>query len=298
MILPHFFPNLPIGSEPDDTFWLVSWEDLGELLASGEFERMDKTEAECAMFDARPDHDEVEQFLSRLAGHSWLSSTGCDLKPSVLKELLERGELVAIRESGENALDPSQRVLLEQRKITRTLAPILRSVPIAAGRKFVLVPGIDLHRVPHRDSYHVVNRAEATSLLKALAGHQGMKAEACSAITKAITLLSPDWRPPRPPQGLVLLREVPRVAASAPPQEVITPSQMRALMQTNQEANLEVVVLGMDDKPLPDIYFTIEAPDDEPHEGNLGSSGKTKLTSTKRGTATVTLSWDKPDEAN
>ena len=298
MFLPHFFPNLAIGSELDDMFWLVSWEDLGEILANGGFERLDNNETERAMFGARPDRDEVEQFLSRLARHSWLPSLGRDLEPSILQELLERGEIVAIREAGENALDPSQRSLHEQRKVTRILAPVLRSVPIVAGRKCILVPGIDLHRMPNRDSYHVVNHAEAKALLRALTNKTSSNAEARSAISQAITLLSPDWRPPRPPQGLVLLREVPRVAASAPPQEVVTPSQMRALMQKNQEVNLEVVVLGLDDKPLPDIYFTIEAPDDETHEGDLGSSGKTKITSNKKGTAGVTLSWTKPDEAN
>ena len=296
--MPHFVPNLAIGSEASNTFWLVSWEDLGEITANGEFERLDDNEAERAMFVVRPDRDEVEQFLSRLARHSWLPSLGCDVEPSSLQELLERGEIVAVREARENALDPSQRSLHEQRKVTRILAPVLRSVPIVAARKCILVPGIDLHRIPNRDGYHVVNHAEAKTLLRALADKTGMNAESRAAIGQAITLLSPDWRPPRPPQGLVLLREVPRVAASAPPQEVVTPSQMRALMQKNQEVNLEVVVLGLDGKPLPDIYFTIEAPDDETHEGGLGSSGKTHIASNKKGTASVTLSWNKPDDAN
>jgi hypothetical protein len=119
-----------------------------------------------------------------------------------------------------------------------------------------------------------------------------------SAVAKAIELLSPDWRPPRSPQGLVLLREVSRIASTARQDEVMTPSQMRALMEKDRAVNLEIVVLGLDDKPLQDIQFTIDAPDGESHEGDLGSSGKTKIVSSKKGTASVTLAWAESGEGN
>jgi len=298
MPLPSFLPNLPIGFEPDDTFWLVPGEELFELLASGKFARVDKADAARAMFGGCPDRAEVEQFLFRLARHSSPSLLGHDPDPDVLQYLLERGEVVAVREADESALDPSQHLLLEQRKTARELAPILITFPLPGGRRCMLVTGIDLDRVAGRDSYHVVPRAEAETMLNTLTGNLRIHASSRSVIAKAIELLSPDWRPPRPPQGLVLLREASRIASTARQDEVMTPSQMRAIVEKEREVNLEVVVLGLDDKPLQDIQFTIEGPDGESHEGDLGSSGKTKVTSSKKGTASVTLAWAESEESN
>ncbi len=70
----------------------------------------------------------------------------------------------------------------------------------------------------------------------------------------------------------------------------MTPSQLAKLM-VDQSATLEVQVLGFDDKPLDGISYVIEAPDGETYEEDLGSSGKTKITSAKRGSAGVALKW-------
>jgi hypothetical protein len=61
--------------------------------------------------------------------------------------------------------------------------------------------------------------------------------------------------------------------------------------------NLEVVVLGLDDKPLKGLTYAIEAPDAETYEGDLGASAKTKITSAKKGSAGVALKWSE-DEAS
>jgi hypothetical protein len=89
----------------------------------------------------------------------------------------------------------------------------------------------------------------------------------------------------------VLLRELPQVAAVANREAPLTPSQVRALIQAGKPVKLEVVVLGPDSKWVESIQFTIAAPDGETHEGDLGTSGRARIASDKKGTARVSLAW-------
>jgi len=71
----------------------------------------------------------------------------------------------------------------------------------------------------------------------------------------------------------------------------ITPSQLAKLAAAEKSVSLEVMVLGLDDKPLKGISYVIETPDGESHEGDLGSGAKTTVTSAKKGGAGIALKW-------
>jgi len=300
MLISLSFPNLYVHSDnPERACWLVHWQDQHIINSEKEYERMDKFEASRALFGARFDDYDVERFLSRISSRGSLFEVG--RAPSwlagaaLLRDFAERGVLIALRRCKEHTLDPFHKAVLEERETVRAFTKLQRTVNLVPGRRCILVSCADYSSVPNRDRYQVVSRGEASALLSAAMTAPALAAGDRALLEKAAKQLAPDWRPPRLPEGLVLLREIPQVAASQNLEPAITPSQLRAMMQAEKSVNLEVVVLGLDDKPLKDIKFTIEAPDDETHEGDLGSSGKTKITSTKKGTASVTLAGAEPE---
>jgi hypothetical protein len=163
------------------------------------------------------------------------------------------------------------------------------------GRQYKLVVGEDLTQTPGRDLYEVVGHDDAQAVLEGLAEQSATSAE---LLRKASDKLSKDWRAPfSHPDGLVLLRRIPaQVQVPKPQTETITPSQMAKL--ASEPVTLEVVVLGLDDKPLDGISYVIESPDSESYEGDLGSSGQTKITSAKKGSAGVALDWSDAGSKN
>jgi hypothetical protein len=198
------------------------------------------------------------------------------------------GRLLAIRKGtagsrSSNATADLRRLLAQIEKQTRRKLSF-------RGRQYKLVVGDDLAKTPARDSYEVVGQTEARAIFVGIAQQSGASAE---LLSKAGEKISKDWRPPfSQPEGLVLLRWIP-VQDAAPKQDtpVITPSQMASLVTAEESVTLEVVVLGLDDKPLKGISYVVDAPDEETYEGQLGASGKIKITSTKQGSASIALKW-------
>jgi hypothetical protein len=177
-----------------------------------------------------------------------------------------------------------------RRKLVRMIEGQTRGRLVLAGRTYKLVVDVDLAKVPNRDDYEVVDRKGAGEILARIAAQQPT---AAALLQQAGEALTKDWRPPAShPDGIILLRRMPVQASIGVKQaEALTPSQIAKLIAAEESVTLEVLVLGLDDEPLDGLSYVIETPDGESFDGDLGPSGKTKVTSAKKGTAGVTLKW-------
>ncbi len=296
MLLSFTFPNLHVFSgEPEHELWLVHRGDEPALTAEGRYERAEAGEAARALFGAWLEEDVATAFLDHVGRRDSLFEARAGLAPvsarTRLGELVRRGALVGLRRPRSGETDPERLAAAEERAVARELARLGRTVQLFPGRRCVLVAGSDYAAVPGRERYQVVRRGEAARLIEEAMAGPTTPGPVRQLLGKALALLTPDWRPPQAPKGLVLLRELPRAAAVGTPEAALTPSQLRTLIDTQNSVTLEVVVLGLDDRPLEGVSFVVGTPDDELHEGDLGASGKTKLTSVKKGSARVTLGW-------
>jgi hypothetical protein len=209
---------------------------------------------------------------------------------SLLGHAIKAGEVVALRGSV-GAAGVSGNATAEQRRLIASIAAKVPGGLNHQDRHYRLVADVDLVCVPSRDSYEVVKHDEAVHVLSGLAQQLGQGSDLAPLLAKACSQLAADWRPPFSPDGLILLRKLPQVASVPYTSAPITPSQMKALLARDTSATLEIVVLDVEDKAFEDIQFTFAAPDDEDHEGDLGSSGQTKITCAKPGAGIVTLRW-------
>lgn len=217
----------------------------------------------------------------------------CDTDDAQLCQLvrgyIRTGQLVGIRQDPEaGAQVPGETAA--RRQLVRAIESKTHGRLSLAGRTYKLVVDIDLAKVPSRDEYEVVGRKDATDVLNRLAAQQPVLTP---LLRQASEQLSKDWRPPiSEPDGIVLLRRLPvRASTGVQPDSVLSPSQMAKLIAAEESVTLEVVVLGFDDEPLDGLSYVLETPDGESFDGDLGPSGKTKITSAKKGTAGVTLKW-------
>ncbi len=124
---------------------------------------------------------------------------------------------------------------LAERRLVHDIERATRGKLGAGGRKYRLVAGADLAGMPDRDRYEVVRREEGLRLLGDFSAEVPGRADLPTLLAQAAALLSPDWRPPLSPRGLVLLRAmaVERVVASQVA-AAITPSQLREMMEAEK----------------------------------------------------------------
>jgi hypothetical protein len=119
----------------------------------------------------------------------------------------------------------------EQRRLVRNIEKQTRGHLNFSGRQYKLVVDVDLGQVPGRNSYEVAGRDEALRVLDGLAKEAGAAGDLGALLVQASAKLTPDWRPPRQPDGLILLR---RIRQSNTPVKdtgpAITPSQMKDIL--------------------------------------------------------------------
>jgi hypothetical protein len=206
---------------------------------------------------------------------------------ALVRSQIQAGALVAVQHDGaQPAQTPSESLV--QRRLVREIDGLARGRLGVAGRSYKLVADVDLARFPQRNQYEVVRHDDAVEVLARLAAQSG-GGTLQQLLGQASTRLTRDWRPSLgEPEGLVLLRRIPVVAAAAVEAPAITPSQM-AKLASARTATLEVRVFGLDDKPLAGLSYVIDAPDAERVEGDLGAGASTTVTSTKHGNAAVAL---------
>jgi len=167
---------------------------------------------------------------------------------------IQHGDLVGLRKAEATAAaeaDPT----IEQRQLVRAIESQTRGQLREGGRRYKLVAGADVAGTPDRNSYEVVRHDEGGRVLAKLAEESSGRAGLAELLGKARAKLSPDWRPPLPPKGLVLLRRiaVQRATASSPA-AVISPSQMRAMMES--EKPLQFFARFVDERGKPVTGFT------------------------------------------
>jgi hypothetical protein len=293
MLCSSFFPSLFVPfADPRKEVLLVYHLHARAVARDGELEEVARPEASYALVGARLDNLAIARFLREIELRDSLFHAG--LRPTlpnaraILDTLVARGLIVVLRKRGERALEAT--ALREERTIARELQNLQRDKRLRLpGRRLLLVASADYGKVPGRGRYQVVPNREAAALLSAAAGAPGLDSRARDTLEKAVARLAPDWRAPRTPEGLVLLRELPPAATVARSEAPLTPSQIRALKDAAKTVKLEVVVLGPDSELLKIINFAIDAPDGDSQEGDLGPSGRTTIASAKQGRAKVTL---------
>jgi hypothetical protein len=120
----------------------------------------------------------------------------------------------------------------EQRHLVRNIDKQTRGHLNFSGRQYKLVVDVDLGKVSGRNSYEVARRDEALRVLDGLAKEAGTAGDLGALLVQASAKLTPDWRPPSQPDGLILLRRIRQ--SNAPVKDTgpaITPSQVKALLE-------------------------------------------------------------------
>jgi outer membrane protein OmpA-like peptidoglycan-associated protein len=235
------------GSAPrqDRRIYLVDTVDALRLCEDGDFERVEiwraSREIRHAGHELAP---EVERFAARGDGMRLrVSQLAADEVADQLICALEHGALVAVRVP--RAASATDEPVVAQRRLLRELKALVRGRLAAGGRQYKLVAGADLASLPDRNRYEVVSSQEAVRVLAELA-QPPAPAKVAALLGQAGELLSPDWRPPFLPKGVVLLRRVVETRVASAPAPALTPSQMRAQMAA--DAPLEFFARFVDER--------------------------------------------------
>jgi len=146
----------------------------------------------------------------------------------MLREATRRGWLVALRKGDGAGKTTSETA--ERRRLVRQIEQQTRGKLSYAGRQYKLVVDVDLAGTPNRDGYEVASRGEARRVLNGLAQQSGSAGDLAGLLGQASAKLTPDWRSPIQPDGLILLRRTVVQAATKPDDgPAVTPSQLRKL---------------------------------------------------------------------
>jgi hypothetical protein len=152
-------------------------------------------------------------------------STDCQDEEFVdlVRTAIKCGSLVGVREGDVDSTGGDQ--TMAERRLVRSIEKHVRGRLSEGGRQYKLVAGQDLPGIPDRNSYEVVGREEAIRVLGELGKQAG--ADVAALLIKARDQLTPDWRSPLSPKGLVLLRRIYAPSAMVASQEpALTPSQL------------------------------------------------------------------------
>ena len=158
----------------------------------------------------------------------------------MIRQAIADSRLIAFRKSDGAGKTTSETV--ERRRLVRQIEQQTRGRLNFSGRQYKLVVDVDLGKVPGRDNYEVVGREDARRVLGGLAKQSGTAGDLVGWLTSAIEKLTPDWRPPRQPDGLILLRRIKaQVAPIDSAEPALTPSQLKKLARKTDWIEVEVV---------------------------------------------------------
>lgn len=185
------------------------------------------------------------------------------------------GQLVAVRTNDAPSDAGGDKALIELRKLVRQIETQLQGKLVADGRRHKLVAGEDLTKLADRDSYHIVSQAEARAVLDRVAGSAGGSGVLPGLLATARGKLSRDWRPPFEPDGLVLLRRIPVVAAHKPAlAEVMSPS---ALKKLRDEGWVEIALVDAGGEPIVDADYEVKLPDGQTKRSTTDPKGAARF---------------------
>ncbi len=187
---------------------------------------------------------------------------------ALLRTWVRSGQVAVVREGSQGA-EAKNPVDVRRRQVVRAVQAEAPRGLEYRGRRYRLVADRQLPRLADRDGYEVVSRQDAVEVLHALAAAGGHAALAQS-LTEAAGLLTPDWRPPRVPDGLVLLRRIVVQEARRPDLgPTLTPSQLKKLAQNHW---IEIELYSLDDEPC-FLPYRLEVPGQSSKSGKAGDDG-------------------------
>jgi outer membrane protein OmpA-like peptidoglycan-associated protein len=163
------------------------------------------------------------------------SSINDDMLMELVKMSVQHGDLVAIKLGQPVELSGPAKRSQELRRIARSIDNKTHGRLSASGRQYQLVADEELSRMPNRDSYEVVQLVDAQEVLDALANQPGTGPDLAELFKQARDNLTRDWERPYEADGLILMRRIftPQ-AATSNNEPSITPSQLRALMESEK----------------------------------------------------------------
>jgi hypothetical protein len=203
----------------------------------------------------------------------------------MIRQAIQNGWLIALRKGDGAGKPPSE--TQERRRLVGRIEQQTRGKLSHEGRQYKIVVDVDLAGVPSRDSYEVVGQSDARRVLDGLAKQAGTTGELAGLLGQASAKLTPDWRLPIQPDGLILLRRIVAVAAAKPSDTAsVTPSQLKEMLD---KAALVIHVVDLKQKPQKDLAFQIEAPDGSTVSGKLDEDGRGRAQSSAPGLFTVTF---------
>jgi outer membrane protein OmpA-like peptidoglycan-associated protein len=219
----------------------------------------------------RRNHGEMRSFLAQVSrGQPGLTSIEDVRVVPLLRDLVRSRDIVAVCE-GDAGQGAASDATLEQRRLVRAIEALTRGKRLGyQGREYRIVADADMGRLPDRDSYEVVRRADADQVLAGLAKQNAApSAKLADLLVQARRRLTQDWRPPMTADGLILFRRIPQVAASGPSSApVMTPSQMKKLVSDW----IEIEVLDEDGVPYTGSY-SLDLPDSTSTDGTFDDKG-------------------------
>jgi hypothetical protein len=119
---------------------------------------------------------------------------------------LVRSQVLVIVREGVTASKVESSSLSRQRHTVRAIHRETPRLLSYQGRQYQLVADADLGKVPDRDSFEVVPHDEAIRVLDGLIKQSDPPL--VKLLDEARVLLTPDWRPPLAPAGVILLQRI------------------------------------------------------------------------------------------
>ena len=205
---------------------------------------------------------------ARLTGFSLREVDDPRLRQLVVQAIKHR-DLVALRK-GENAGKTTGRTV-EQRQLVKQVERQTRDRLSFAGRQYKLVVDVDLRSVADRDSYEVMGRDEAQRVLAGVAKQAGPGGNVAGLLGQASKELTPDWRPPLQPDGLILLRRI--VVVSASSLKIEPASTPSALKKLRDEGWIEIQFVDAGMEPVADIDYDLRLADQQVKAGKTDKKG-------------------------
>jgi len=237
---------------------------------------------------------EIQDFAASVGlARPFSSSCDDDDLADLVKEAIERGELVGLRKNPALFVRATK-ATVEQRRLVAQISAKTRGRLYQGGRQYKLVAGDDLDGTDDRNSYEVVAREDAQRTLDRMAKEPGIAAELAALLGKARDQLTRDWRPPLAPNGLILLRRsAVNRSYSSDSGPALTPSQMRKLAAKDW---IEIEVVDQDGEPY-STHYRLELADQSVREGELDDEGSVGVYEIESGNCKVVLGEVKQAEA-
>jgi len=179
------------------------------------------------------------------------SSINDDKLMELVKMSIQHGNLVAVKLGQPVVLSGPEKRSQELRRIARSIDNKTRGRLSDSGRQYQLVADEELSRMPNRDSYEVVQLVDAQKVLDALANQPGAGPDLAELFKQARDYLTRDWERPYEADGLILMRRIFTPQATTSNNEpAITPSQLRALMESEKPVQFFARFVDDFGKPL------------------------------------------------